>query len=398
MAGPTNRAYAVNETEIGIALETVVGTAPAQPTYMLPVKSPKYKPNQAVIPDETLQGNMAQVQDEVLGMRYDQHGWSAPPYMDSLPVLLCSLLGSPDTLITKPTNTTLSSAAVANAATISTTATIAQGAWFTVGSGATLETHKCASVSGSGPFVVTLNTPLVNAQANGATVAGLTGHQSSLLNNSAVGDQPPSFTIWDYDGEEWRTISACQVDELNFKGNATGLVEYTVSMMGNAGVQNASAPSTSYTGLQTPAPWTFGALLGSTFTPTITDWSLSLKRGTKPIPALTGTQSYLQFFAGPIQCTAKLTFVEQAGSPYLANYLNGTRQVFDFTIWDMLAGGAFNFHSTSAMFTTGELDRSKEYPQVPVTVQFLPTTTDATAGSRSPFSTTVANAVTTAYH
>lgn len=398
MAGPNNRTYAVNETEIGVAIETAVGTLPAQPTYMIPVKAPKYKPNQTYIPDETLQGNMAQVQDEVIGMRYDGHGWSAPPYLDSLPVFLCSLLGSPDTLITKPSNTTLAAAATAGASTISTTATIAAGAWFTVGTGATLETHKCVSVSGAGPFTVTLNTPLIYAQANGAAVAGLTGHQFSLLNNSAVGDQPPSFSIWDYDGEEWRTITACQVDELNIKGNATGLVEYTLTCMGNAASPNASAPSTSYTGLQTPAPWTFGFQLGSAFTPTVTEWELNLKRGTKPIPALTGTMSYLQFLAGPLQCTAKLTLVEQAGSPYLNNYLNGTRQAFDFSLFDMLAGAAFNFHSTSTVFTTGEIDRSKEYPEVPVTAQFLPSTADATAGSRSPFNVTVANAVTTAYH
>lgn len=399
MAGPSNRAFATATTEIGVALETTVGTLPAQPTYMVPVKSPKYKPDQSYIPDETLQGIMVSVIDMVEGMRYDQHGWSAPPYMDSFPVWLCTLLGSTDTVAAAPTNTTLASAAVVGAASISTTATIGVGKWFTVGSGAALETHQCTAVTGSGPFTVTLNAPLANPQPSAAVVAGLTGHKFSVLNNAvAGGDQPPSFSIWDFDGEEWRTMTACQVDELNIKGNATGLTEYTLSCMGNPAALNASAPSTSFAGLQTPAPWTFGMQLGGSVIPTVLDWQLNLKRGTKPIPALTGTQEYNQYFAGPLQCTAKFTLIEVSGSPYLNDYLNATRQSLDFTLFDMLAGGAFNFHSTSTLFTAGEIDRSKEYPTVPITCQFLPTTADATAGGRAPFNCTVANSVTTPYH
>lgn len=400
MAGPNNRAYAVATTEIGLAKETTIGTLPAAPTYMLPVKGPKYKPDQTYIPDETLQGSMVQIYDEVQSLRYDSHGWSAPPYLDSFPLLLMAELGSPDTKTTAMTSTTLAAAATAGATTVSITGVVAVGNWFTLGSAAagTLETHQATAVTGAGPYTVTLNTPVDFPQASLSVVGGLTGHKFSLLNNTAsLGDQPPSFSIWDNDGEEWRTISACQLDELNIKGNATGLLDYTCTLMGNPAALNATAPSVSYTGVQTPAPWSTAIAIGGSSSPTLTEWEISMKRATKPIPALTGTREYIQYFAGPLDVSYKVTFVEQSGSPYLANYLNATRQSFDLTTFDMLAGAALNIHSTTALFTTGEIDRGKEWVEVQCTVQPLPSTTDATAGGSSPLAISVANSVTTAY-
>lgn len=395
MAGPNNRAYATSETQMGLAIETVIGTAPAQPKFMFPVKAPKYKPDQSYIPDETLQGSMVQIYDLVQGMRYDAHGWEAPPYLDSFPILLRALLGSTDNLIAAPANTTLAAAAAAGAPTVSATASVAAGKWVTIGANATLEAHLVQSVSGAGPFTLTLAAPLVNAQANGAPVTGLTGHQFSLLNNSPIGDQPPSVSIWDGDGEQWRLLTACQLDELTIKGNATGLVSYTCSWLANPATPNVTAPTTSYTQTQTPAPWTFFALLGGSYSPTITEWEFNFKRGTKPVPALTGTTEYLQYFAGPIQTSGKLTFVEQGGSPYLNDYLTGLRQSLDCTLFDLLTGFALNLHSTRCQFKTGEIDRGKEWVEVPVEIQLLPTTTDALAGGVSPLIATVANATTT---
>jgi hypothetical protein len=396
MPGGTGISYPTSLTEIGIALEVTKGTAPAQPAYMVPIKGPKYKPNQAVIPDETLQGSMVQVYDLIMGMRYDEHGWDAPPYLDSFPVLLRALLGSADTKTTAPASTTLAALAAAGASTVSATATIASGSYITIGAGATLETHLTTAVSGAGPYTLTLATPLVFAQANGAAVTGLTKHQISLLNNANQG-QPPGCTLWDYDGEQWRQMTAGQLDELTIKGNATGLVEYTCKWFGNAAVNNVSAPSTSFSGVQTPAPWTLDALIGGSVVGTIQEWEFQLKRKVNPIPALTGSMAYFQYFANTLEATGKLTFVEQSGSPYLANYLNGTRQALDLTVSDFSAGTALNLHSTLAQYKTGELERTKEWVEVPVEFQLLPSAADALAGGKSPILCTVANAVTTTY-
>lgn len=396
--GGTGVSYPSALTEIGLAIETTKGTLPSEPLYMFPVMGPKYKPDQAYIPDETLQGVMAQVQDQVMGMRYDTHGWDAPPYLDSFPILLRGLLGSTDNKTAAGTATTLSSQATAGSVTISTAASIASGSYIQLGSAANgnLETHKTTGVSGSGPYTVTLATPTLYLQTSGSAVTPLTIHQFSLLNNANQG-QPPSISIWDGNGEEWRTMTAGQLDELTIKGNATGLNSYTCSFFCNAAVENATAPSTSYTGVQTPAPWTTTLLLGGTEVQTVLEWEFDFKRQVKPIPALTGTQAYLQYLAAPILATGKITFVEQSGSPYLNDYLTGVRQSLDFTLFDMLSGFALNLHSTTGLFITGELDRGQPEIEVPVEFQLLPTTTDALAGGKSPVIATVANTVTTSY-
>ena len=394
MPGGTGVAYAVAQSEIGLAIETVKGTAATAPSYMIPVKGPKYKPDLTIIPDETLQGSMVSVYDLVQGMRYDAHGWDSFPYLDSFPLFVRAELGSADTLTTGAAATTLSASAVAGAVTVDVTAAVTAGTYIVIGSGGTLETHKVTSIAA---LVVTLATPLIYAQPSGAVVTSLTSHEFSLLNNSGVGNQPPSLTLWDNDGEQWRQMTACQIDELTIKGNATGLVDYTCTWFGNPASNNVTAPTVSYTDTQTPAPWTFTASIGGSAVGTIVDWEFDFKRGVKPIPALTGTQEYFEYFANTLEATGKLTFVEQSGSPYISQYLNGTRQTLDFSIFDLESGFVMDIASAKVQYKTGDLDRSKEWVEVPVEFQLLPSSTNATSGGVSPVAITIANSVTTTY-
>lgn len=396
--GGQGTAYSVAQTLIAIALETTRGVPESQHSYLIPVKGPKYKPDLAYIPDETLQGSQVSVYDEVPGVRYDTHGWSAPPYLDSFPLFLAMEFGSADTLTAAPAATTLAAAATSGSTSITLAASVPVGSYITFGSGR-LETHLVTAISGASPYVATLATPVINNQTAGTTVTGLTKHQYSLLNNANTpGDQPPSATIWDFDGEQWRQLSACQLDELNIKGNLTGLVDYTITLMGNAALNNVTAPTISSTGVQTPAPFAFNIAINGTPVQTVTDWEFDFKRNTKPIPALTGTQEYYSYYASTLTCTGKFTLVEQSGSPYLSSYLNDVPQSIDVTIFDVQSGFALNIHSSKAKFVTGEIDRGKEYVDVPITVQFLPSSTDALAGGISPLVLTVANTVTTAYN
>jgi hypothetical protein len=431
-----------------------------------------------LIPDETLQGSMVQVYDLVTGIRYDGHGWDAPPYMDSFPYLLAAEFGSNDVVIAKPTGTiTLSSTVNAGDSTVTFTGAtgIQIGNYFTVGSASngTLETHRIATITPS----FTVSEPFINTQASGSAVTFLTTHRFTVVNNAyGSGNQPPSVTITDFDGQEWRQITAAQMDELTIKGNGTSLVDYTTTFMGNPATQfptvngvasavsntspftvtipittygfsgivtgslvdgpglsaggftvtnvnagsgvitisgtpgtlvvggtytfspAAATFSSSFGSVQTPAPWSFYVKLGGTYSPTITDWEVSFKRGTKPIPALTGQQQYYTYFAGPLQATGKFTFIEQAGSPQLNSFLNALTQSFDMTLFDQKQGTALNIFSTKGQYKTGEIDRSKEYVTVVVEFQMLPTSTDALAGGVSPCVVSVANSTTTPYY
>jgi len=388
-------AYAVAQTEIGLAKEVTRGT-PVAPAYWAKVKAPKFKPSLTVIEDDTLQGSMVSVYDQTPGMRYDSHGWDGYPHLDIFPLYLLAELGSTDTVSTAPTNTTLSSSAAAGATTISTAATVAANSWIKIGSGATQETHYTTAVSGSGPYTVTLQYALQYAQSNGATVTGLTGHSFSLLNNAGTGNQPPSLTITDYDGEEWRQLAAAQLDKLTIKGTNAGYVDFSASFFANPSI-TPSSPTPSFSSVSAPPAWTTLISIGGSAITYVEDWEIDLGRGVKPIPALTGTQAYYQYFAGPLTATAKITVVEQSGAPELTKYLAGTKSALDISLYDVNNGYGMRIHTTSSAFKTGELVRGKEWVEATLDVQLLPTATDAQAGGVSPIVVSVGNGTTTAY-
>lgn len=390
------------ETTIGIAKETVRGTA-VPPTYFLPVMSPAYKPDRAYLPDESLQGSMVGIYDEIPGLRYDAHGWDQHLYLDSFGLLVQGVLGAPDTVTAAPASTTLTAPAAAGATTISTTATIPPGSFITIASGSpgTIETHQTTLVTGAGPYIVTLSFPLIYDQADGASVTGLTKHQFSLLNNSpSTGNQPPSFTISDFAGEtNWRQLTAAQLDGLNIQGSPEALPKAALTWFANPATVPGANPVPSYTTAESPPGWTAQLLIGGTPIAYVVSWECDLKRGVKPIPAITGTQQYWQYFAGVLASTAKFTVLEDMGQTWLTAFESGATETVDLTVYDIQSGWAINLHSSKAKITTASLDRSKEWLEVPLELVLLPTATDALAagGGVSPVVVTVANAVSATY-
>lgn len=97
-------------------------------------------------------------------------------------------------------NTTLASAAVAAASTISTVATIPVGSYITLDVGLVRETLLTTAVSGAGPFTVTVATPLAYAHATGTSV----GSATAVNYGAAVALQTAAYTagtgIFSFDG------------------------------------------------------------------------------------------------------------------------------------------------------------------------------------------------------
>ena len=382
MPTPYGAAYAVAQTTLGMALETTKGT-PVQPTIWLPIRAPKYTPDRMFLPDQSLQGSMVTTYNLTPGMRYDKHGWDSYPYLDTFPHMVRAELGSPDTVTAAPTSTTLTAGTTPGATTISTAASVAAGSFITFGSQSlgNVESHKVVSVAGS--YTLTLATSVVYTHASGVAVTGLTKHVFSLLNNAGSGNQPPTYTITDYDGEEWRQMAACQMDKLTIKGNATALVDYTTDWMGNPSI-TPTTPTASFSTAQPVPTWSSALVIGGTQSTDVEDWEVDLGRGTKPIPAVTGTLEYFEYFAGPITSSTKFTVVETSGAPELTQFQNGVNQTFDLFLSDVVNGYIMEIRSESMIYKTGELTRSKEYVQATLTGELLPTATDATAGGVSP--------------
>jgi hypothetical protein len=397
MPSPYGQAYAVPSSQMGIAIEATRGT-PVAPVAFVPYRAPKYVPTRMFLPDETLQGSMVATYNLTPGMRYDSHGWESYPYLDTFPYLIAAELGSSDTVTAAPASTTLSASAAAGATTITTSASIPSGSFITFGSAAlgTLESHKTTGVTGS--YTIALATSVVFAQPSGTAVTGLTQHKFSLLNNSAtVGNQPPSLTLSDFDGEEWRQLAAAQMDKLSITGNATALVNYTTDFYCNPSI-TPSTPSVSFSTVKPVPTWTTALVISGTQSTDVEEFTIDLSRGTKPIPAVTGTLEYFQYFAGPLTATGKSTVVNTSGAPELTQYQNGTDNTFDLFINDVTTGFIMEIRSDSVIYKTGELVRSKEYVEVELSYDFLPTATDATAGGVSPLYVIVANNTSAAYY
>jgi hypothetical protein len=397
---PFGLAFATAQTQMGLGLEISRGTA-ATPLYYLPVRAPKYKPDRMYLPDQSLQGSMVQTYNMTPAMRYDSHGWDSYIYLDHFPLLVAMELGSQDFVTAAiAAGCTLAQAVVPGNNTIIVTAAVPTGSFFTLGTqvAGTLETHMVASSTGTAPSVtLTLSTATIFPHASGDPLTGLTKHTFSLLNNAGAGNQPPSGTIWDYDGDQWRQLTASQLDALTLKGNATALAEYTSTWFCNPSV-TPTPPTPSYTTAKPVPSYTTSLTLGGTQVTAVEEYTLDFKRGVKPIPALTGTQEYFEYFAGPIQTTGnKFTAIVTAGNPLLTYFQNGTIFPVDFLLFDNYNGWGLDIHCSQSIFTACDVSRSKEWVEDDMTIDFLPSTTDAKAGGVSPLLISIGNNVTTPY-
>jgi hypothetical protein len=298
--------------------------------------------------------------------------------------------------------TELLTEAKAGATSVKTVASpVAAGGFVVVGAGAgaqeTCRVTKVVEVK-AGEWTLTLQYPLAFTHAIKAVVTGLSTHQFSLLNNApGEGNQPPSCTITDYAGESnWRQLAAAQLDSIALSGSAEALPKAAMTWMANSAI-TPSPPTPSFSTAEAPPGWTVQCSVGGTQIGYLVDWSFDLKRGVKNVPAITGTENFYQHLAGPLDLTGKITVLEDPSATWLTDYQNGTLESIDLTLSDVESGFALNLHSSKMKFSTGELDRSKEWVEVPLEFDPIPSAEDALAGGVSPILATVANATPTKY-
>lgn len=222
-------------------------------------------------------------------------------------------------------------------------------------------------------------------------------HVLSLLNNDTNGNQPPSYTLSDYDGYQMRQITAGQFDEVDLKFAAAGLVECTVKTMGNAFVTNATVPTPSFSTVEAAPAWKTTASVNGATLGTIIDGSLKLKRGVKPINTL-GQQNPYRLWAGPLVITAALNVIN-VDDAELNYYLNNTVVPINLSFTSPSSPGlSFAFDMATCKVKTGAQSRgSNELIETSISVIPLPNATDATAGGVSPIKFTAVNAQAAAF-
>jgi hypothetical protein len=83
---------------LGLATETVYGTATATPSLFVPVDTPTWKPTTASIVDSALRGSMATEHQQINGLRFDTVTFKTFLYLDSAFTILRAALGLPDVI------------------------------------------------------------------------------------------------------------------------------------------------------------------------------------------------------------------------------------------------------------------------------------------------------------
>jgi len=239
--------------------------------------------------------------------------------------------------------------------------------------------------------------------------AGSYTHDILLLNNSATGSQPQSYSILDFDGANYFTITGAQGDSINLTYGAEAAADATVKFFGN--------PYTSYT--TPPAPFTSLSLSAEHMIPawdtTITvgmstlnyiqTGELKLERKTAPIFTM-GNQAPYQNFAGPLDVTGKFTAVVDSNADMWstgsgAEALTYSPQSVTITLTDPndnhnSINDSIAFIMDNVQFHTVKRVRGKEYTEVEVEFTANANTSDADTGY-SPIVVQIVNGISTAY-
>jgi hypothetical protein len=251
------------------------------------------------------------------------------------------------------------------------------------------------------------------------TVAGASPytHAIGLYNNATKGSQPKTYSILDFDGANFFTVTGAQADSLMLSFGAEAAAEATMKFMTNPYTSYTSAPAP-FTSLSLstehliPA-WNTSISVGGTSLNYISTGELSFARKTAPIFTM-GTQSPYDLFAGPLEVTGKFTAVVSSNadpfstpSTYTPSSLTSSAYalsrapqavVITLTDADESLATSVQFTMSQVQFQNVKRTRGKEYTEVEVDFVAEANVTDGGASNTySPVKTITTNARSTAY-
>lgn len=226
-------------------------------------------------------------------------------------------------------------------------------------------------------------------------------HKTSLY-NGASGDnaQPPSFTAWLYEqGGKCAQITGMRMADLkpDFKANDWPTLDVLWNGMPATYV---TAPANTPTTLAPLPPFTTTVTIGGSANSKYSDCSIDLKRDTKPIPALTGTQAPLGIYAGALTVTGSLTGVFQGtGDNDLAALLANTQPALSVSLF--AAGDSthpFTLQMSKVAYDTADPQGSNNsWMTIQSNIKAIGNATDALDSKESPCQAILVNSTTTPF-
>lgn len=370
--------YPVNLSWLGVARETTKFTAVA-PTFWIPVKSPSALAQIKYHPDEGYRGAMAQTYGMIQGVENGEYSCQGDVFPDAIGFWLGALLGDVvGTGTASGGSTTLAALSAVGAVTVSSTATEPATTILQIDTGSKAEIRSVVSVSGAGPFTLTLNSPLSFAHSNGATVQPVVApFTNAFAPYSLAQGQAPALTVSDFNGFNMRQFAGAEVSEVAFKFTAEELFQYTTKVFSAAPV-TGTAPAISFSATAPIPGWNCTSkVAGSTITKL---WSLDLtlaRMNLAPIWTAQASQQPYSIFGGPITAKGKIMFVYEDDTE-LNYYINNTQPALDVTLVQQgVSNRSVQIHlSQVAFISPTQAIRGKHYLETEATIEGIANVTD----------------------
>lgn len=195
-----------------------------------------------------------------------------------------------------------------------------------------------------------------------------------------------------------RNYPGAQCQEVSFRFNADGLLEYTARYQSFKSA-TAANPTASFSTLIPVAAWRGTTTIGGVSNLNLQSGDLTIKRQVTPIWNVAGTQSPKSIWQGPVEVDARVLFIMEDDTE-LTRYLTNTQPSFvlDFTQGSGGTAEEIKFQMTTAAYTVGTIQRGKDYIEMEVNIKGVANTTDSAptnGGGFSPIRVVLKNAVAT---
>jgi hypothetical protein len=409
--------YPVTRRFIGLAKETTAGTSVA-PTYTFPMTKFTPKDNITYLKDDAWRNSMAELYNLIQGVEISDLDMGGPFFGDGIGYNLANILGdywqSVNGSIGTATTIATGNPYTAGASTLLTTATIPIGTTIAVGAlGTTAEEVRTVSnVTGSGPFTLTLNSPMYQNHLALAAVTPYASvntivHNFSLLNSgTGMGGyssaQPPTYSYTDYTGVTAstgaRTYAYTCFSEIALTGTATELLMWDGKATGFASAIAGQTPTATISSVKPQADWTTLIQVAGVQVNTIEEWKLTLTRKLDPKFTNSGQQSPFAIPRGALGAALSLNYDPAIDESAFLLYLNNTQPTLQIISGNGLSGANLvqvQINVQVAAYDTGEIEDSKTTFGYNETVLCVANSTNAgPSGGLSPVSIALTNAVT----
>lgn len=382
--------YSGSKQFVGLAKETTPGT-PVPMNVTLPVTKfdPEDKPKWLM--DKSWNGSMSIDYGMQQGVIPADFNMSGNVFPDTIVHLLANILGD-RTTTGGGVATTLSTAAVSGATTISTAATVAVGTQVQIDVGTISETRTVTAVAGAGPYTLTV-AALLLGHASGVAVTPLYSHALSLLNSGQ--GQPLTHTFTHYMGPGTngaRTYASACLDSLDFKYNGSDANPFSYSSKAQAwpSAYATAQPIAAPSGVQAISDWKTTVSIGGAANATVMDCDVNIKRKLEDDYTLQGSQNPYSITRGEVDVTGKMTFLAdntQGDAAYTAMRTNAQPSL-------QLNLGPVTILIPTCGYETAKPNTGRAAIEYQVTYKAIISAAAAGAsGGLSPLQVTVANAL-----